>query len=198
MSKKKNIGEGRTDNLFGLLSDPETDWAFQRTLQYAYVGAATNGECLYAASRIDVHDGETWIREWSELGERVERQAQKSLDGRHKISARTGFLRASNYYRTAEYGTPPDHPLFHVLWRKSVDSFAKASALFDPPIQRIEIEFDEERFSGGGVYLFAALLERFMGLYASLNSFSILAARSKQRRDLIREWPPRSGTKALL
>jgi type VI secretion system protein ImpG len=64
--------------------------------------------------------------------------------------------------------------------------------------KRIEIEFDEERFSGGGVYMFAALLERFMGLYASLNSFSILAARSKQRRDLIREWPPRSGTKALL
>jgi pimeloyl-ACP methyl ester carboxylesterase len=148
MSRKKNIGEGRTDNLFGVLSDPETDWAFQRTLQYAYVGAATNGECLYAASRIDVHDGETWIREWSELGERVERQAQKSLDGRHKISARTGFLRASNYYRTAEYGTPPDHPLFHVLWRKSVDSFAKASALFDPPIQRIEIEFEGKKLPG--------------------------------------------------
>jgi type VI secretion system protein ImpG len=64
--------------------------------------------------------------------------------------------------------------------------------------KRVEIEFDEEHFSGSGVYLFAAVLERFLGLYASLNSFSILAASSKQRKELIREWAPRSGEKVLL
>ena len=64
--------------------------------------------------------------------------------------------------------------------------------------KRIEIEFDEEKFTGSGVYVFAAVLDRFLGLYATLNSFSILAARSRQRRELIREWPPRSGQKALV
>ena len=64
--------------------------------------------------------------------------------------------------------------------------------------KRIEIGFDEERFTGSGVYLFASVLDRFLGLYASLNSFSILAARSRQRRNVIREWEPRSGRKALL
>ena len=64
--------------------------------------------------------------------------------------------------------------------------------------KQINIEFDEEEFAGSGVYLFAAVLDRFLGLYASLNSFSILVARSRQRRDVIREWPPRSGRKALV
>jgi type VI secretion system protein ImpG len=64
--------------------------------------------------------------------------------------------------------------------------------------QRIEIEFDEEQFAGGGVYLFASVLERFLGLYVSLNSFCILAARTRHRRHPIREWAPRSGWKTLL
>ena len=63
---------------------------------------------------------------------------------------------------------------------------------------RIEIEFDEEEFAGGGVYLLASVLERFIGLYVSLNSFSILSARTRQRKEKLREWPPRSGWKALL
>ena len=37
--------------------------------------------------------------------------------------------------------------------------------------RRVEIEFDEEQFTGGGVFLFASVLERFLGLYASINSF---------------------------
>ncbi len=62
--------------------------------------------------------------------------------------------------------------------------------------RRIELEFDEEKFEGGGVYLFASVLEQFFGLYASLNSFSVLAARTRQRRDVLREWPPRAGWKS--
>jgi type VI secretion system protein ImpG len=64
--------------------------------------------------------------------------------------------------------------------------------------KRVEIEFDEEQFTGSGVYLFASVLNRFMALYASMNSFTILAAKSRQRKAVIREWPPRSGQKALV
>ena len=63
---------------------------------------------------------------------------------------------------------------------------------------RVDIEFDEEWLVGGGVYLFASVLERFLALYVSLNSFAILAARTRQRKELMKEWPPRSGRKALL
>ena len=64
--------------------------------------------------------------------------------------------------------------------------------------RRVEIEFDESQFAGAGLYLFASVLERFLGLYVSLNSFSVLAARSQQRKGLLREWAPRAGWKAVL
>jgi type VI secretion system protein ImpG len=63
---------------------------------------------------------------------------------------------------------------------------------------RVEIDFDEENFAGGGLYLFASVLERFLGLYASLNSFSQLRAKSLQRKAPLREWAPRAGWKPLI
>lgn len=63
---------------------------------------------------------------------------------------------------------------------------------------RIDIELDEEQFAGGGVYLFGSLLERFFGMYASLNSFTVLRMRSRRRKEIVKEWPPRAGLKALV
>ena len=63
---------------------------------------------------------------------------------------------------------------------------------------RVRMELDEEQFVGGGVYLFANVLERFLGLYVSLNSFSQLVVRTTQRREELEQWPPRAGHKILL
>lgn len=63
---------------------------------------------------------------------------------------------------------------------------------------RVDFEFNEEHFAGGGMYLFASVLERFLGLYASMNSFTQVSARSRQRRRLVREWPARAGWRALV
>jgi type VI secretion system protein ImpG len=63
---------------------------------------------------------------------------------------------------------------------------------------RVELELDEEQFVGGGVYLFASVIERFLALYATLNSFTQLTARTRQRKEAIREWPPRAGQKILV
>jgi type VI secretion system protein ImpG len=62
----------------------------------------------------------------------------------------------------------------------------------------VEIEFDEEVFTGGSVYLFASVIERFLAQYASLNSFSRVVAKSKQRPEILKAWPPRAGLKPLL
>jgi type VI secretion system protein ImpG len=61
-----------------------------------------------------------------------------------------------------------------------------------------ELTFDEEQFTGGGVYLFAAVLEHFLGLYAGMNSFSQLAVRTVQRRETLKQWPPRAGQRVLI
>ena len=62
---------------------------------------------------------------------------------------------------------------------------------------RIEMELDEDQFVGGGVYLFASVIERFLGLCATLNSFTQLAVSTPQRKGIIQEWPPRAGRKIL-
>ena len=64
--------------------------------------------------------------------------------------------------------------------------------------QRIEIELDEERFTGGGAFLFASVLERFLALNATLNSFTQLVVTTPQRKEALREWQPRAGRKLLI
>ena len=63
---------------------------------------------------------------------------------------------------------------------------------------RVNVQLDEEQFVGGGVYLFASVLERFMGLYVSMNSFSQLVITTTQRREVLEQWPPRAGHKILM
>jgi type VI secretion system protein ImpG len=62
----------------------------------------------------------------------------------------------------------------------------------------VSVEFDEDRFVGSGVFLFAAVLERFLGLYCSINSFSKLVATTNKREGVLKAWPPRAGDKVLL
>jgi len=64
---------------------------------------------------------------------------------------------------------------------------------------RVELELDEDQFVGGGMYLFASVIEHFLALYVSLNSFSQLVAKTKrQKGEVLRAWPPRAGQKILL
>jgi len=63
---------------------------------------------------------------------------------------------------------------------------------------RVQLELDEEQFVGGGVYLFASVLERFLGLSASLNSFTQLIVTTPQRKEPLYEWLPRAGRKILI
>ncbi len=63
---------------------------------------------------------------------------------------------------------------------------------------QVEMEFDEDQFVGSGVYLFAAVLECFLGLYVSMNSFSQLRVKTRQRKEILKQWPPRAGRKILL
>jgi type VI secretion system protein ImpG len=63
---------------------------------------------------------------------------------------------------------------------------------------RVEIELDEDNFVGGGVYLFASVLDHFLGHYVTLNSFTQLSVSTRQRKEVLRQWPPRAGTKIML
>jgi type VI secretion system protein ImpG len=58
--------------------------------------------------------------------------------------------------------------------------------------------FDEAYFSGNGIYMAASVLERFFGMYASVNSFARLSARIKGQTGVLKTWPARGGDRILL
>jgi type VI secretion system protein ImpG len=62
----------------------------------------------------------------------------------------------------------------------------------------VTVQFDEEKYVGSGVFLFASVLEKFLGLYTSLNSFTQLVAVTRQRQEPLKRWPPRAGEQILL
>ena len=61
-----------------------------------------------------------------------------------------------------------------------------------------KITFDEDEFVGSGMFLFASVLDRFFGLYSSVNSFNQLTIRSVQREEDIHTFPARAGEHIVL
>lgn len=62
----------------------------------------------------------------------------------------------------------------------------------------VTLHFDPERFTASSLFLFASVLERFLALYSTINSFSKLIATVKGREGELRRWPPRMGEKILV
>jgi len=60
----------------------------------------------------------------------------------------------------------------------------------------VTLEFDEDQYVGTGVFLLACVLQRFLGLYAAVNSYSRLTART--RKGVLKQWPPLAGEQILL
>ena len=61
----------------------------------------------------------------------------------------------------------------------------------------ITIDFEEENFAGSSVYLLASVLDRFLPLYASINSATRLVARYLKNNEEIKRWPVRAGDQTL-
>src|SRR5208282_1185153 len=84
-------------------------WSYHfaaRIINVAQLGGADFHECHRVAERIKVGDGESWYREWVSAGERVEKNAREAQRGGRPITAREAYLRASNYFRTAQFFLP--------------------------------------------------------------------------------------------
>lgn len=61
----------------------------------------------------------------------------------------------------------------------------------------IKLQFEESAFTGVGVFLLGAVLERFFAKYASLNAFTETLVSTRERGPIMR-WPARAGRRQLL
>lgn len=62
----------------------------------------------------------------------------------------------------------------------------------------ITLEMDEQQFIGSGIYVFGMVLDHFLAQYCTINSFTQLTLRSRQREKDVVTWPPRTGTQPLV
>jgi type VI secretion system protein ImpG len=62
----------------------------------------------------------------------------------------------------------------------------------------VELEFEPRAFQGAGLYLLSSVLERFLALHATVNSFVRTTIRLRGRTDPEARFPPRAGARELL
>jgi type VI secretion system protein ImpG len=62
----------------------------------------------------------------------------------------------------------------------------------------VTLTFDAQAWTAGGLFLLAAVLERFFALQVSVNGFVRTSVRLNGRSDLVASWPARSGTRILM
>ncbi|MEO8611249.1 MAG: alpha/beta hydrolase [Chloroflexota bacterium] len=131
---------------------------FVRTLMVAGTGGAEINECLMTAEKVKDNNNESWVQEWASTAEKVAQGAEYAIQSRQSVTARQGYLRASNYYRTAMFSLPhTDDRLFQYL-TLSRDYFHKAAALSTPQIEAINIPLGDARLPG--YFLSAGQLKR--------------------------------------
>src|SRR5208337_3588170 len=97
-------------------------------------------ERIGSVARGDAGHEEAWCREWGALADRIRGTGLAALAVGHRISARDALLRASNYYRMAEFyrRSDPDNDAESArLARLSRESFAAAAELLDVPARRV-------------------------------------------------------------
>lgn len=62
----------------------------------------------------------------------------------------------------------------------------------------VTLTFEAQAWNTGGLFLLAAVLERFLALQVSVNGFVRTRALLRGRANPVASWPPRSGTRVLL
>lgn len=84
-------------------------YQFRRALGETQEGGGAVSECFQAASRMKP-DLESWHVEWLRIAERNDRRGDEAEKAGHIRTAMNCWLRAADYYRSAEFWLLPDDP----------------------------------------------------------------------------------------
>ena len=153
MSNKKPTKTSTATLLrFHLFKNEDLDFQFIRALTYASYDGASIGESLRVVSLIKERKIATWVSAWQGEAATVEKLAEEAFTRGNRVSARKAFLRAYNYYRTAEFYASVKTPEAAGLYKSSLRCFDRAGALFDPPCESIRIPFEGVSLPGHFFY----------------------------------------------
>ena len=123
---------------------------FIRNLGFMYYGGSDLGEMIVTSDKIKAGDPESWFTEWDKVGRRILANADASLEAGHHESARSAYLRASTYFRMAEFylhGNPSDHRILSEA-KDSVKAYAAAARLTGATWEPVEIPYEGTTLPG--------------------------------------------------
>jgi pimeloyl-ACP methyl ester carboxylesterase len=130
----------------GFLSDHPMWEAFgSRPLSAVVYGGADLGEITSTIERIGDGSADRWHDEWTSTASRLTRVADMAAGLGHRVSAREAYLRAASYFSTAWlplFGAPVDARVAGTFARQ-VEAFELAAALMDPPVEVLELPFED-------------------------------------------------------
>jgi dienelactone hydrolase len=125
---------------------PEHPWMsyqFRRQLGETQEGAGAVSECFQAASRMIPGDRESWHEEWLRVAQRNDARGDAAEREAHLLTARACWLRAVDYYRSAEFWLDADDPRRLATFDKCERAFQKAGKYFNPPVETVRIPYED-------------------------------------------------------
>jgi pimeloyl-ACP methyl ester carboxylesterase len=131
-------------------NDAEFWYETQRSFGNSAYGGGDFGEVLVISEQITEGDYGSWYDAYLAAADRIAAEADDALRSGHRVSARDGLLRASSYYRSADFflqGHPDDPPHYHA-YDRSVECFRQAAALLTVPVQPVAIPYENTTLPG--------------------------------------------------
>lgn len=137
---------------FGWEHWPDHHWMsyqFRRGLGETQQGGGSISECFLAASRMVPGDKESWHVEWTRVAERNRARGDEAEQNGHINTAKNCWIRAVDYYRSAEFWLAIDDPRRMETFDKCESCFQKAGKYFSPRLEKVRIPYENGQILHG-------------------------------------------------
>src|ERR1700733_5841414 len=131
--------------------DNEEYWfEAKRAFGASSYGASEFGEVMATLNRITSGDDTGGYNEWNATAERIFAGAEAQRAPDLRVSARDGYLRSANYFRTSEFFLHGNHedPRIYSAYQKSIAAYKLCCSLYDVPILPVEIPYENTTLPG--------------------------------------------------
>jgi len=131
-------------------TDPDFGFTALIALGGSYYRGGDPGKLLAILSQIKTGDFESAFQAYHEAGVEARTQAEQAAVKRHNVSAREAHLWAASYFSAAlrflDGTKDPERML--ACWQEYNACWSAAGALFDPPVERLEIPYEGTALTG--------------------------------------------------
>jgi dienelactone hydrolase len=117
-------------------------YQFRRGLGETQEGGGAVSECFQAASRMIPGDLDSWHEEWLRVADRNDRRGDEAERTGHIRTAMNCWLRAADYFRSAEFWLAPDDPRRLPTFTRCEAASQKWLRHLDPPGEVVGVPYE--------------------------------------------------------